>query len=307
MGDWHAVLGVDQAASDAEIRRAFRARARETHPDFGGSPEAFMAVHEAFTKLTASDANPNVTSTDPGEGNPDTVSRWFPRRFARQEGWHLGGTRGPDVTAEVMVSQRAAVFGGQTQLRRNRLEPCPQCRGTGEQHGEPCCQRCEGEGRIVHFVIHELVVDERTKSGDELRLVGLGDAGERERDSHGRPVASIGPCGALIIKFRVETSGRIAERGDDLITGVDVGTYDALLGTSLVVELLDGPHHLDIPPGVRAGQRLRIPGRGAPRKGSNGRGDFLVEVRVEPLGRLDQHERNVLEQLRQRRRRADYS
>lgn len=48
-----AVLGVRRGASSGEIRRAYRASARRTHPDLGGSPAAFAEVGAAWEKLRA--------------------------------------------------------------------------------------------------------------------------------------------------------------------------------------------------------------------------------------------------------------
>jgi hypothetical protein len=45
-----SVLGITAKATDAEIKRAFRQRALETHPDHGGDAEAFRAVKEAYEK-----------------------------------------------------------------------------------------------------------------------------------------------------------------------------------------------------------------------------------------------------------------
>lgn len=45
-----AILGITSKATDTEIKRAFRKRALETHPDQGGDAEAFRAVKEAYEK-----------------------------------------------------------------------------------------------------------------------------------------------------------------------------------------------------------------------------------------------------------------
>lgn len=46
-----ALLGVSERAEITTIRAAYRARARETHPDFGGDPGEFSATLDAFSVL----------------------------------------------------------------------------------------------------------------------------------------------------------------------------------------------------------------------------------------------------------------
>jgi len=48
-----AVLGIAEDATDDEVRRAYRARAKATHPDHGGSAEAFEAVTAAVAAVRA--------------------------------------------------------------------------------------------------------------------------------------------------------------------------------------------------------------------------------------------------------------
>ncbi|WP_022881738.1 J domain-containing protein [Gryllotalpicola ginsengisoli] len=52
----YAVLGVDAGASDDELKRAYRRRLRETHPDTGGSAEEFRAVQEAWERIRTPEA-----------------------------------------------------------------------------------------------------------------------------------------------------------------------------------------------------------------------------------------------------------
>jgi hypothetical protein len=50
---WAAALDVSYPCSETQIRRAFRRRAFETHPDRGGSHEAFLAVRRAHDEALA--------------------------------------------------------------------------------------------------------------------------------------------------------------------------------------------------------------------------------------------------------------
>lgn len=47
----YSVLGLKRSASDEDIKKAFRDKARETHPDKGGDPEEFRKVREAYENL----------------------------------------------------------------------------------------------------------------------------------------------------------------------------------------------------------------------------------------------------------------
>jgi hypothetical protein len=48
----YSVLGLKKSASDEDIKKAFREKALETHPDKGGDPEEFRRVREAYESLS---------------------------------------------------------------------------------------------------------------------------------------------------------------------------------------------------------------------------------------------------------------
>src|SRR3978361_124063 len=52
----YEVLGVPASASDEDLRRAYRQRLRETHPDTGGDPQRFIAVQAAWERVGSPDA-----------------------------------------------------------------------------------------------------------------------------------------------------------------------------------------------------------------------------------------------------------
>ena len=51
MTDLYETLGVSRDASEAEIKKAYRARARSAHPDAGGDEEEFKQVQHAYNVL----------------------------------------------------------------------------------------------------------------------------------------------------------------------------------------------------------------------------------------------------------------
>ena len=48
MNDYYAILGVSRDADQSEIKKAYRKKARELHPDYGGDEEAFKELSVAY-------------------------------------------------------------------------------------------------------------------------------------------------------------------------------------------------------------------------------------------------------------------
>jgi curved DNA-binding protein len=67
----------------------------------------------------------------------------------------------------------------------------------------------------------------------------------------------------------------LAESPDDLQLDLALLPWEAVLGAEVMVPTLDGPVSMRIPPGSQAGQRLRLRGKGLPRR-DGGRGDQYV-------------------------------
>lgn len=84
----YEVLGVAVTASGDELRRAYRRRLRETHPDTGGSPARFHAVQAAWEVIgdpasrSAYDRGASRSSTRPGSARPTGSSAWAARSAA---------------------------------------------------------------------------------------------------------------------------------------------------------------------------------------------------------------------------------
>jgi len=79
---------------------------------------------------------------------------------------------------------------------------------------------------------------------------------------------------------------------------VPVAPWEAALGAQVEVPTLEGRVNVKVPPGSRAGQKLRIAGKGLPKPGG-GAGDLYANLSVVVPSDLTEKEKQLFEQLRE--------
>ncbi len=133
--EYYAVLGVPAGSSGAVVRRAFRARAQECHPDVSDDPAAetqFREIVEAHEAL--SDSRARAPGAAAGRG-----ARAHPARFSRPPA---------EVAAELTVDYMGAQRGTAVDVEFAFERTCQQCRGEGVEPGASpeTCAGCDGDG-----------------------------------------------------------------------------------------------------------------------------------------------------------------
>jgi molecular chaperone DnaJ len=164
--DYYEVLGVPRSASDEEIKRAFRARARQYHPDVNKDPEAearFKEINEAYEVLSDAQkraaydrfghagvsgaAGSYQTYTTGFEGFADIFEQFFGTggRYA-----YRGPQRGADLRYDLDISFEEAVFGTEKELEIPTWQVCTRCGGSGAapDAAQRICPVCRGAGEI---------------------------------------------------------------------------------------------------------------------------------------------------------------
>jgi len=159
---------------------------------------------------------------------------------------------------------------------------CRTCGGQGEVIPSPC-PTCSGAGRVIEDTTYTVDVPAGVDEGSTLRLTGRGAAGMRG-----------GPPGDLYVRLRVRPHERFERHGDDLVHELPISMAQAALGAHLMLETLDGFEDLVIPRGTQSGKVFKLKHRGVPRLDGRGRGDLLVQVRVEIPTTLDEESEDLL-------------
>ncbi len=170
--DYYEVLGVIKTATPEEVKKAFRKKAKECHPDTNKSPEAesmFKELGEAYEVI--SDASKRQVYDNYGHDglkNSGYQSQWDSAEgfgdlgdlFASFFGGGFGGggggrrrggpTQGNDLRLDLELTFEEAIFGTKKEIKFTHLENCDTCEGSGAAAGSgpTVCTTCGGQGQV---------------------------------------------------------------------------------------------------------------------------------------------------------------
>jgi curved DNA-binding protein len=299
--DYYEVMGVARGATQDEIKRAYRKLARKFHPDVSKEKDAeekFKELQEAYEVLKdpekraaydqlganwrqGQDFRPppdwgkgfEFTGGPAGAGSgsrqrhqqqradfSDFFSELFGARspFGHAQGFEsAGGPRGSsrsfsaagqDHVARVEVDLEDAYRGGTRTIELRTPEITPD----GHVIAKP---------RTLRVSIPAGVVE-----GQQIRLAGQGSPGLGE-----------GPAGDLYLEVNFRPNPVFQADGRDVTVQLPVAPWEAALGETISVPTLGGPVEMKLPIGARAGQRLRLRGRGLP---GSPPGDQYVTLKI---------------------------
>ena len=256
--DLYEILGVSKDASESEIKKAFRRRARELHPDVIKAADAddqIKELNEAYDVL--SDPNKRAQydrfGTIPGAagggygggsgyvdfddlfgGGFGGMGDIFSSFFGGQGG--QGGRPARKEGVGLRITREEVARGVEKEIVYDRLAPCPDCKGTGlgENGKVVTCPECGGKGRVVSV--------QRT-------FLGAMQTATTCKKCNGTGSSIENPCPEC------EGQGRVPDR--QRVT-------------------------VKVPAGIRDGQQLRVGGFGEAGIQGAQAGDLIVTSRVQP-------------------------
>jgi molecular chaperone DnaJ len=165
---------------------------------------------------------------------------------------------------------------------------CPHCRGQGKQIKDPC-EDCRGRGVKPETNTLGVTVPAGVDDGQTLRLAGKGEA------------AAGGTAGHLYVVLHVQGDERFRRDGDDILTEVPVSFVKAALGGEVEIYTLEdncnGTAVVDMKPGTQPGDVIVRRGQGVPHVGENGRGDHIIQFKVEIPKKLSSKQEELLREL----------
>jgi molecular chaperone DnaJ len=236
--------------------------------------------------------------------------------------------RGGDILRRVSVELRDVVFGSDQEITFSTQVGCEKCHGSccepgtsptrcttcggsghvqrvqqsllGQMVTMAACETCGGHGDVIEHRCtacngHGRVPQERTvtvkvpsgvENGTRIQLRSEGEIGEAG-----------GPAGDLFVEVRVKEHEVFVRDGDDLLTHLTVPMTAAALGTSIPLETFDGEQSIDVRPGTQPGETVTLKGLGVRPLRRERRGDVRVQIDVEVPTKLDDAQRDLLQQF----------
>lgn len=279
--DYYRILGVERAATQDEIKRAYRKLARKYHPDVSKEPDAqerFKELGEAYEVLRDPEKRAaydqlgaNWKAGQEFRPPPDWdqgfefhggsftgadtsgFSDFFESLFGQgaggaRTGWREFSAHGDDSHARILIDLEDAYNGSTRQITLKSTEM--------GQDGRPHVRERTLNVRIPKGV----------RQGQHIRLAGQGSPG-----------VGGGRTGDLYLEVEFHPHRHYHVEGRDVYLDLPIAPWEAALGATVKAPTPAGTVELKIPPGSASGRKLRLKNRGIP---GNPSGDLYVVVKI---------------------------
>lgn len=358
--DYYNVLGIAKGATNDDIKKAFRKLAHKYHPDKGGGDEAkFKEITEAYSILadekrrreydTYGQAFAGGNPAGGAQGNPfggfdfnnfqgfggqggaefdmNDIFEGFGDIFGGRGRGGARQQRGRDISIDVEISFKEAVFGVKRSVLIAKIAQCETCKGSGAKPNTEMdtCKTCNGSGK-VHETRNSILGQftsvracptcdgsgkipkekcptcsgrgvMRREEEIHLSIPASIDNGEMIRMPQQGEAVKGGIAGDLYVKVHVKPHPVFRKEGINLTMELPVKLSDALLGTTVNVETLeDKTLEVKVPPLTSTEETLRIRGKGVPYDGA--RGDLLIHVTATMPKKLSGRAKKAIEELK---------
>lgn len=284
--DPYTVLGVSRTASDAEIKKAYRALARKLHPDLNPGDaaleERFKSVSAAYDFLRDPERRKRFDAGEIDASGAEKPDRSFYRQYADTGQRHRYEPDGAFDDLSDLFGRGGFGGGARGGMRfrggdlRYHLEIgfLDAVNGATRRVTTP-------DGATLDIAIPAGIAD-----GQTIRLAGRGQPGLND-----------GPPGDALISITVTPHPVFVRDGDDIRVELPVSVDEAVLGATVDVPTVSGRVKLRIPPGSSSGKMLRLKGKGV--KGPKPvAGDQLVTLKIVLPETVDATLKSAMETVR---------
>jgi curved DNA-binding protein len=326
--DYYKTLGVERGASKDEIQKAYRKLARKYHPDVSKEENAedrFKEISEAYEVLKDEDKRQKYdqfgSAWKQARRTGETPPGFEGFRFDFGQG---GGTRGG-----FRFEGDPSAFGGMGGMGGSGFSDFFEALfggpgggpggargfggprgagGFGARSGHAAAAKGADQEAPIRLGLEEaarggkreITLQDPTTGGSKNLSVtippGVKPGSKIRLQGQGAPGMGGGPAGDLFLKVELAPDPRFELDGQDLRTVVPIAPWEAALGGRADVPTLNGPVTVKVPAGTSSGRRIRLKGKGFPRRAGEA-GDLFAELRIVVPEEVSDEERELYEKL----------
>ncbi len=315
--DYYKILGVAKNSSQDEIHRAYRKLARKYHPDVNkdkSTVERFKKINEA-----------NEVLKDPEKRKLyDAYGKDWQHGGQQQEHWQdnfskRAGSKGKGRTFRFSsdgsfgeagnLSEFFNSFFGQSFDHRQQEDGFSTDDMPGRKHQAELTVSlsdvCHGATKTISFQTYEAdnigQIRPVTKTLQVKIPKGITDGGIIRLAGQGQKNQDYRTPSDLLLRINIATDPRFKIDGHDLHTVVAISPWEAALGTKIPIQTIDGNVSLTVPKGSQNGKKLRLRGKGIPRR-KGIPGDIIVELEVTMPEHLNDEEEKLFKEIAKKSR-----
>jgi len=317
MKDYYKILGVDEKATQDEIKKVYRKLSKQFHPDVNPEgEEKFKEVSEAYEHIgdekrrqeyDVQRKNPFANMGNMGGGFDihDIFEQMVNGGRKRQP-------KAPDKTISVNITPVESYFGVKKEIKILNNVSCQPCDGTGGtkkicsncqgqgviiqtygtgmfvQRVQVNCPYCNGQGSIIQNVCKTCNGHGVTRKEEHLQIsipanVDNGDFLRIQQKGDFNP--QIKMFGDLILKVNLVSDEKYQKLGLDLIYNKKIDPLSLLIEDEMKVEHPEGELLIKMPETINSDKPLRILKKGY--KTPAGNGNFYIKIIVQKEGNID--------------------
>ncbi len=319
--DYYAVLGLKKSATAEEIKKAYRKLARQYHPDMNPGDKAaetrFKEISEAYEVLSDSDKRKKYDQFGQYWNQVGNSNQWSGSSANVDfNGFDFSQFSSFDEFISVLLGRSAAGGGTSTGRRgstrrsysyRTRSGNSTGYRGGVDDFASEFNRRNSPSSFDTEATVSltlseafhgtkrqvgsgEVSIPAGVKPGSKIRVRGQGQLDPYTQQR-----------GDLYLKVDIQSHPFFQFEGENLVCEIPVTPDEIVLGGAIEVPTPDGSVTMNIPPGVRSGQSLRLRGKGWPKAKGSQRSDQLVKLVVIPPKNLSATEREYYEKIKANR------
>ncbi|SHJ49335.1 curved DNA-binding protein [Reichenbachiella agariperforans] len=274
--DYYKTLGIDQKATQDDIKKAYRKLARKFHPDLNpNNADAklnFQQINEANSVLSDLDKRKKYDQYGKDWEHADEFEKAKRTQSANQRQNSTSQNRGDySDFFESMFGGAASGQGRQVKYRGEDFQ-------TTLQLSLIDAYKTHQQNLTVNRKTIRITIPAGIENGQTIKIKNHGGAG-----------INGGPNGDLYISFSIASHPDFKRLGNDLYTTKTLDLYTAILGGELMIDTLDGRVKLKVKPETQNGEKVKLKGKGFPvYKKEAAYGDLFLSYDIKiPTGLTD--------------------